>query len=163
MKTGRDWSDRATSQGVPVTTGSWKRQGKHSLAENLVGGNPADRRWNHPGAPGWLSPLGIQLQLRSWSRGLWVQALHRALCWQLSAWSLLRILCLPLSLPLLTHAVCVCVSLSLSEINIKKIKIKIKINKMKQSTLSILKDLRVKIIQGGMTWETKVEGNEKWN
>ena len=33
------------------------------------------------------------------SRCSWVQAPYRALCWQLGAWSLLRILCLPLSLP----------------------------------------------------------------
>ena len=51
------------------------------------------------GAPGWLSRLSVRLQLRSWSCGPWVQALRRALRWQLRAWSLLRILCLPLSLP----------------------------------------------------------------
>ena len=53
-----------------------------------------------PGVPGWLSQLSVQLWLRSWSHGSWVQAPHRALCWQLRAWSLLRILCLSLSLPL---------------------------------------------------------------
>ena len=37
-----------------------------------------------------------------------------ALCWQLRAWSLLWILCLPLSMPLPTCALSVCVSLSLS-------------------------------------------------
>ena len=52
------------------------------------------------GAPGWLSWLSVQLQLRSWSRSSWVRALLWALCWQLGGWSLLRILCLPLSLPL---------------------------------------------------------------
>ena len=41
------------------------------------------------GAPGWL---------RSWSHSLRVRAPRRALCWQLRAWSLLQILCLPLSL-----------------------------------------------------------------
>ena len=54
------------------------------------------------GAPGWL---------RSRSRSSWVQVRHQALCWQLRAWSLLRILCLPLPLcpsPVLT------LSLSLS-------------------------------------------------
>ena len=50
------------------------------------------------GAPGWLSRLGIRLQLRSWSLGSWVQAPHWALCWQLRAWSRLWILCLPLPL-----------------------------------------------------------------
>ena len=50
------------------------------------------------GAPGWLSRLGNRLRLRSWSRGPWVQAPHRALYWQLRAWSLIHILCLPLSL-----------------------------------------------------------------
>ena len=50
------------------------------------------------GAPGWLSQLGVRLQLRSWSHGPWVWAPRRALCWQLRAWSLFQILCLPLSL-----------------------------------------------------------------
>ena len=50
------------------------------------------------GATGWLSQLSIWLWLRSWSRSLWVWAPHQALCWQLRAWSLPRILCLPLSL-----------------------------------------------------------------
>ena len=52
------------------------------------------------GVPGWLSWLSVRLRLRSRSHSLWVRALHRALCWQLRAWSLLRILCFPLSLPL---------------------------------------------------------------
>ena len=50
------------------------------------------------GALGWLSWLSVRLWLTSWSRGLWVRAPRRALCWQLRAWSLLRILGLPLSL-----------------------------------------------------------------
>ena len=49
-------------------------------------------------APGWLSRLSVQLQLKSWSRGLWVQAQHGAHCWQLRPWRLLRTLCLPISL-----------------------------------------------------------------
>ena len=68
------------------------------------------------GVPGWLSHLSIQLQLRSWSHVVWVQALHQALCWQLRAWSLLCILCLPCSLPLPRSC---SVSPSLSKINIK--------------------------------------------
>ena len=64
------------------------------------------------GAPGWLSRLSGRLRLRSWSRGPWVRALHRALCWQLRAWSLLRILCLPLPLPFPGSC-----SVSLSKIN----------------------------------------------
>ena len=57
------------------------------------------------GAPGWLSPLSVQLQLRSWSCGSQVRALCRALCWQLRALSLLQIPCLPLSLSLpLSHS-----------------------------------------------------------
>ena len=64
------------------------------------------------GVPGWLSWLSIWPLLRSWSHSSWVQALHQALCWQLRAWSLLRILCLPLSLPL----PCSC-SVSHSKIN----------------------------------------------
>ena len=42
------------------------------------------------GAPGWLSRLSVRLGLRSWSRGPWVQAPRRALCWQLGAWSVFR-------------------------------------------------------------------------
>ena len=64
------------------------------------------------GAPGWLSRLGVRLRLRSWSRGPWVRALRRALCWQLRAWSLFQILRLPLSLTF----PCSC-SLSVSKIN----------------------------------------------
>ena len=54
---------------------------------------------NNGGDPGWFSRLSIWLRLRSWSRSSWVPAPIRALYWQLRAWSLLRILCLPLSLP----------------------------------------------------------------
>ena len=54
----------------------------------------------------------------------WCQALG----WQLRDWSLLQILCLPLSL-LLPHSCSVSLSLSLSKINVKKIKIKKKKNK----------------------------------
>ena len=51
------------------------------------------KRWG-----AWVAQwVKCQLQLRSWSHGLGVQAL----CWQLRVWSLLQILCLPsLSLPL---------------------------------------------------------------
>ena len=71
-------------------------------------------KMNKCGAPGWLSRLSGRLRLRSWSHGLWVRAPRRALCWQLRAWSLFRILCLPFSLLL----PCSCsVSLSLSKIN----------------------------------------------
>ena len=52
------------------------------------------------GAPEWLTQLSVWLWLRSWSHSLWVWAPRRGLCWQLGAWSLLWILCLPLSLPL---------------------------------------------------------------
>ena len=58
----------------------------------------------------WLSRLSVQLQLRAWSRGSWVRAPHRALCWRLGAWSLLQILCL-LSLPL-PCLLSVCLSVS---------------------------------------------------
>ena len=77
------------------------------------------------GAPGWLSRLGIQLRLGSWSRSLRVWVPHQALCWQLRPWSGLQILCLPLSLPLPCSRT---VSLSLSKINIKK---KLKKRKLK--------------------------------
>ena len=57
---------------------------------------------NHSGSgvPEWLSRLGLRLRLRSWSRRPWVGAPRQALGWQLRAWSLFQILCLPLSLPL---------------------------------------------------------------
>ena len=65
-------------------------------------------------ACGWLSQLSTQLQLRSWSRGSWVQALHQALCCQHRACFRSSV---PLSLPLpypCTH------TLSLSKINPRK-------------------------------------------
>ena len=43
-----------------------------------------DIKKDFDGAPGWLSQLSVWLWLRSWSHGLWVKALHWALCWQLS-------------------------------------------------------------------------------
>ena len=59
------------------------------------------------GAPGWPQSVNqIQLQLRSWSHGLWVRASCQALCWQLRAWSQLQILCLPFSVPPHSHSVC---------------------------------------------------------
>ena len=61
------------------------------------------------GAPGWLSQLDILLWLRSWSLGLLARALCQALCWQLRAWSLLRIVSLSLSvLPLLVLCPSLC-------------------------------------------------------
>ena len=82
------------------------------------------------GAPGWLSRLSIRLWLRSWSHGAWVRVLRRALCWQLRAWSLFRILCLPHSLPLPLHAL----SLSVPKNkHWKKIKKKKKIENFKSS------------------------------
>ena len=65
------------------------------------------------GVPGWLSRLSVRLQLRSWYHSSWVRALHRALCSQLRAWSLLQILCLPSSLSLpgsLSHSLSLCLS-----------------------------------------------------
>ena len=78
------------------------------------------------GAPGWLSRLSDWLRLRSRSHSSWVRAPRRALCWQLRAWSLLRILCLPPFLPL----PCSC-SLSVPKINKCWKKLKKKINKIK--------------------------------
>ena len=70
------------------------------------------------GAPGWLRRLSVRLPLRSRSHSSWVCVPCRALGWQLRAWSLLRILCLPLSLSFPRSC---SVSLSLSQkINIKK-------------------------------------------
>ena len=76
------------------------------LATSLV------KKGDNIGAPGWLSRLSERLRLRSWSHSSWVWAPHRALCWQLRAWSLLLLLllCLPLSLPL-AHSHSVSVSL----------------------------------------------------
>ena len=90
-------------------------EGKQGSITSSVQSEDCSKRKEHPGAPGWLSRLSIQLWLRSWSPSLWVRAPHRALCWQLRAWSLLQILCLLLSLPLPRSF-----SLSLSKINIQK-------------------------------------------
>ena len=61
--------------------------------------------------PVWLNRLSVRLWLRSWSHSLWVRAPHHALCWQLRAWCLLWLLCLPLfSLP---PPLALCLSLSL--------------------------------------------------
>ena len=46
-----------------------------------------DTKQMNIGAPGWLSRLSVQLQLRSWSCSLWVRAPRQALCWKLGAWS----------------------------------------------------------------------------
>ena len=86
--------------------------GTPSLFHSLPGhGGLLDPFWLHfqcedLRTPGWLRWLSVWLQLRSWSRSQWVRALHRALCWHLRAWSLLWILCLPLSLPSPTRALC---------------------------------------------------------
>ena len=91
------------------------RQQKHSV-QFWLGFLPEKRLLKYLilGAPGWLSRLSVRLRLRSWSHGSWVRAPRRALCWQLGAWSLLRILCPPLSPP---HP-CLCsVSLCLSKTN----------------------------------------------
>ena len=62
--------------------------------------------------PGWLSWLSTWLWLRSQSHGLWIRVPCQALCWQLRAWSLLRILCVPLSLPLpCSFSVSLCLSI----------------------------------------------------
>ena len=87
------------------------------------------------GAPGWLRRLSVRLHLRSRSRSSWVRAFRRALGWQLGAWSLLRILCLPVSLPLpCLHALSLSLSLSLSKIK-KYIYIKKKKKKGKPERL----------------------------
>ena len=72
---------------------------------------------NITGHLGGSVKLSVQLPLRSWSCSLWVWALRGTLCWQLGAWSLPQILCLPFSLPLpCSH------SDSLSKVNIKNMK-----------------------------------------
>ena len=87
---------------------------------------PSTRRLptSHKGEPGWLSGLSVRLRLRSWSHGLWLRAPCWAVCWQFRAWSLLRILCLPLSLPhprscSLARSLSLSLSLSLPEIKNK--------------------------------------------
>ena len=67
------------------------------------------KRLGCSGEPGWLSLLSTWLWLGSWSHGPWAWAPRQALCWQLGAWSLLRILCLHLSLcPSPAHALSLC-------------------------------------------------------
>ena len=70
-----------------------------------------------PGAPGWLSGLSVQLWLRSWSQGSRVQVPHEGLCWQLRAWSLLQVLCPPLSTPPL---LVLCLSIINKHLKLKK-------------------------------------------
>ena len=58
------------------------------------------KKYHITGSPQGLTQLDVWLQLRSWSHGSWVSSPRQALCWQLRVWSLLRILSLPVSLPL---------------------------------------------------------------
>ena len=83
-------------KGRPVSHGTVVRIFSTQGVESGSGVN----NYANTGAPGWPSRLSVPLRLRSWSHGSWVRAPHRALCWQLRAWSLLWILCLPLSLTL---------------------------------------------------------------
>ena len=64
------------------------------------------------GVPGWLSSLSIGLRLRSCSHSFWVWAPCWTLYWQLTAWRLLQILCLPIC-PSPAHARMLSFSLSL--------------------------------------------------
>ena len=76
------------------------------------------KEWNL-GAPGWLSQLTEQLQLRSWSRSPWVWAPRWALCWQCRT-------CLGLSLsPCLSASSTHTLSLSLSQ---KKLNVELPYN-----------------------------------
>ena len=89
-------------RGSPNTrAGTWGSSTWGAMVDHLLGPGQHVPLLRRPGwgAPGWLSRLSIPLQLGSWSRGLWVRAPPRALCWQLRAWSLLHVLCLPLLLP----------------------------------------------------------------
>ena len=72
---------------------------------------------NRSGAPGWINQLSLRLQVRSWFHGSWGRALSQALCWQLGAWSVLRILCLCLCLSLSLPSPAHFLSLSLPKIN----------------------------------------------
>ena len=76
------------------------------------------KKQNISGLLGWLSQLGVWLELRSWASSSWVWNLRQALCWQLRAWSLLQILCLPLSLSLPQSC---SISVSQKLINVKKL------------------------------------------
>ena len=75
---------------------SWRR--KHITWKNSMNEEKCLQK-SKMGALGWLSRWNVQIRLRSWSHGPWVQAPCRALCWQFRAWSLLWILYLPLALP----------------------------------------------------------------
>ena len=66
------------------------------------------RNFTEVGAAGWISQLSILLQLRSWFCGLWVQAPHQGLCWQLRAGVCFRF-CVSLSASLLP-VLCLCFS-----------------------------------------------------
>ena len=70
-------------------------------------------RRKNTGAPKWLSQLSGWLRLRSWSWSSRVRASRGALCWQLGAWSLFQILCLPLFLLPHLHSCFTPLSLSL--------------------------------------------------
>ena len=67
-----------------------------------------------PTGSSWVSQSVDHLTSAQVICSWWVQALHRARCWQLRAWSLLQTPCFPLSLPLLcSPSVSVSVSVSL--------------------------------------------------
>ena len=93
------WVTRQPTTWLFVWPQSGRALGNSHIFPNKMMSHDSSKKTN-VGVPGWLMWLSVRLQLRSWSHGLWVHALHQALCWQLRAWSLLHILCLPLFLPL---------------------------------------------------------------
>ena len=93
---------------------------EESKAEWKAGGRQSDEAENEKKRGTWVAQwVKLQTWLRSWSHSSWVWALHWALCWQLRDWSLLQILCLPLSLP---HSQSRCVSFSKNKQTLKKFK-----------------------------------------
>ena len=88
------WSANPCDEAVrQAISEQWHKRGVFAFIKNILFG-----------APGWFNQLSVGLWLRTWFHSLGFQVLHQALCWQLGAWSLLRILsvclCLSLSLPL---------------------------------------------------------------
>ena len=78
---------------VKATIGNYYKYVHAFLSQMLVWGiilrvslkSKKKKKKKKMGAPGWPSRLSIRLWLRSWSHGLWVRALRRALCWQVGS------------------------------------------------------------------------------
>ena len=66
------------------------------------------------GAPGWLSPLSFQLLILAQVMISWFTSLSPTSGSVLAAWSLLGILCFPLSAPPYSHVLSLSLSLTLA-------------------------------------------------